>query len=69
MATQVWGVGRDDHQVPGAWPDVLLATRAHVGLQGLERLYPPDLDRTAQRGISAHSSSPATTATAAATMT
>lgn len=69
VATQVRRLGRNHHDVADPWADVLLATGADVGLQGLERLNPADLDRSAQRGINAHSNSPATTATAAATMT
>jgi hypothetical protein len=46
-----------------------MAAGADVGLHRLERLDTADLDRPVQRGISAHSSSPATTASAVATIT
>jgi hypothetical protein len=69
VAAQIRGVARNHHDVADAGADVLLATGTDVGLHGLEGLYPADLDRPAQRGINAHSNSPATTATAAATMT
>jgi hypothetical protein len=69
VATEVRGVGRDHDEVPDPGPDVLMAAGADVGLHRLERLDTADLDRPVQRGISAHSSSPATTASAVATIT
>jgi len=69
MAAQVRCFGRNDHDMPDPRRDVLLASGADVGLHSLERLYPADLNGPTQRGIKAHSKSPATTATAAATMT
>jgi hypothetical protein len=58
--------------VAAPWWDLLLAARAQVGLAGLERLDATDLDLAEvgidQRGISAHSSSPATIANDNATI-
>ncbi len=69
VAPEVRSFGRDHHEVPHPGPDVLMAAGADVGLQRLERLDTTDLDRPVQRGISAHSSKPATTANAVATIT
>jgi len=49
--------------------NLLLAPRADVRLDRLERLNPANLGRPAQRGINAHNSIPATISAAAATIT
>jgi hypothetical protein len=53
----------------GAGTDLLQTARAQVGLARLEGVNEPDLERPAQRGISAHNRITAMTAKAAATMT
>jgi hypothetical protein len=69
MSAEIGGIGRHDDEMPEAGSDVLLAPGADVGLEGLERVDAANLHRPVQRGINAHSNSPAMTATAAATMT
>jgi hypothetical protein len=69
VSAKIWSLGRHDDDVSGARRDLLLATRADVGLDRLERLNPADLRRTDQRGINAHRSIPATIAAASATIT
>lgn len=69
MPAQVRGMSRHHHDMPGPRQDELLTTRAHVGLPRLEGVDPADFGRLGYRGISAHSSNPATIATATATMT
>lgn len=69
VAAKVGRLGRHHHNVAQPRKDVLLAAGTDVGLLGLEGLDAPDLDRSVQRGISAHNNSPATTTTAAATIT
>jgi hypothetical protein len=68
VAAQIWGVHWHDNHVSDAPADLLLTPRAEVRLAGLKRVYPPDLDRARQRGINAHSRTPAMTANAATTM-
>jgi hypothetical protein len=69
MAAKVRGTVRHHNHMSGSRCDLLLAARAQVGLDGLIRLDATDLRRTLQRGINAHNSIPATTATANATIT
>jgi len=69
VAAQVGIERRDHHQVPGAGRDLLLTPGAEIGLGRLERVDQADLDRSVQRGISAHTRRRAITANAAATMT
>jgi hypothetical protein len=68
VAAEVHGVDGDDHHMAHAWGDLLLAAGAQIGLGGLERLDPPDLDLV-QRGMVAHSTASATTTNATATST
>ena len=69
MAPEVGRVGGHDDQVSGSRMDFLLTPGAEVGLEGPIRMDPPHLDRADYRGISAHTSSPTTIATATRTMT
>jgi hypothetical protein len=69
VAPKIWGVGRHDHQMPGARPDFLQAAGTQVGLDGLKRMDQADLDGPVQRGISAQSRITAITANAMITMT
>jgi hypothetical protein len=69
VAPEVDGIERDHHHVARARCDLLLATGTHVGFRRLVRLDAVNLERFAQRGISAHSRRRATTMNAAATST
>lgn len=72
VTSKVGCLPRDNHHVTGLRRDLLLAAGAQIRLARLERLDAPDLDVAEvgidQRGISAHSSSPATTANESATI-
>ncbi|MDQ1411648.1 MAG: hypothetical protein QOE07_236 [Acidimicrobiaceae bacterium] len=69
MAAQIGCSCRHDHYVSRLRRNVLLAAGTDVGLASLKGVNSADLHRVRQRGISAHSSNPATTASATATMT
>lgn len=72
VPSKVRGIPRNHDQVADPGRDLVLASRAQVRLAGLERLDAADLDLAEvgidQRGISAHSSSPATAANDNATI-
>lgn len=73
VATVLGGVERDNYEVAGTGVDVMRATRADVGLAGLERVDEADVECVvvglAYRGNAAHSTSSATTTNAAITST
>jgi hypothetical protein len=69
VTPEIGRVGRHDHEMAGARPDLLEAPRAQVGLLGLKGMDQADLQRPAQRGINAHSRITAITTKAAMTMT
>ena len=70
MAPEVRLVDGYHHEVAHPLGDLLVAARAEVGLAGLERVDPPDLDlRLVYLGIRAHSTRPIVTAKAATTKT
>jgi hypothetical protein len=72
VPAQVGRVEGHDHQMARAEGDVLVAARAQVRLDRLERVDPADLDLVSRRaylGINAHSRRASITATAAATNT
>lgn len=70
MAPELGLVDGHDHEVAHPLGDLLVAAGAEVGLAGLERVDPPDLDLPlVYLGIRAHSRRPIVTAKAAATST
>jgi hypothetical protein len=69
VAAQIRFVHGDDDDMAGAGLDALPAARTDVRLPGLKRVDAADLDRSAQRGISAHRRMAAITAKAAMTIT
>src|SRR5437868_203961 len=70
VPAQVGGVEGDDDQMAGADGDLLVAPRADVGLQRLERMDQPDLEVALRlHANSAHASSRTITAMATPTST
>lgn len=65
VTTQVWGLVRDDHEMEGPFGDDALTTRTQIVLPRLIGLDGSDR----HLGMTAHTSSPITTATATTTMT
>lgn len=72
VAAEVSGADGNDHEMPEAGLDLLVAAGAQVRLDGLERLDGADLDRVPTvrpyRGIRTHNSRAATTMKAAASI-
>ncbi len=69
VPAEIRRLGGNDHQVAQPRWDLLHASRAQVGLDGLEGMEVADLEWAAQRGINAHSSIIAMAASAAPTIT
>jgi hypothetical protein len=69
VAPQIRCVEGYDHDMAGAGLDALPATGADIRLASLERVDATDLERPAQRGISAHRRMAAITAKAATNIT
>lgn len=68
MAPEIGRLGGHHDQVARSREDLLLTAWAEVGLEGPIGMDPTHLDRADYRGIRAHTSSPATIATATRTM-